>query len=464
MGFNPSAYLATLGWSGPGNGLTETSRKTPITILKKNNTFGIGRERDNSHPWWDDLFNSIALKLDQPKQPVPEQQQPPQQQKQQPVVVVSIPTTAPTSSSSALNLDAIHIAKRNAGRIELYRHFHRGTIIPGTDEPPPPLGRRVRFEEPLPTRWGGSTECNASVHGNKRSDQQHAIDLTDNINISVNDDVVALDEPRSKKRKSKVATDGTRKKKRKTDETTLPIQSKPHDSAAHDSIVVYEEPRSKKKKFKKKRDEADKKRSKKVKAEQSTTQETTHPVQVKSHDSDDHVTLEEPHRKKRKSKRRDEASDSHRKKKNKKAKLISHPAQETTDPVQVKSHDSADRVTLEEPHRKKRKSKRRDEANDSHRKKKSKKVEADEGSSSSLAAQPAENDLIQEEKKKKKKKKRGEDGKSSMQGMSTTSFPSDTYTSPPYKNIASKEAQGRRDRLNAESRDISMENGTEKHR
>jgi hypothetical protein len=88
MGFNPSAYLATLGWSGPGNGLTATSRKTPITILKKNNTFGIGRERDNSHPWWDDLFNSIALKLDQPKQPVPEQQQPPQQQQQQPVVVV----------------------------------------------------------------------------------------------------------------------------------------------------------------------------------------------------------------------------------------------------------------------------------------------------------------------------------------------------------------------------------------
>ncbi|KNZ56347.1 hypothetical protein VP01_2428g2 [Puccinia sorghi] len=97
MGFSASSYLASQGWAGPGTGFTTKSRKKPITLPQKKNLLGIGSDRDTSNPWWDNLFNQVANKLDQPKQ---QQQQ--QQQQQQP-------------------------------QSELYRHFQRGNIIPGTN-------------------------------------------------------------------------------------------------------------------------------------------------------------------------------------------------------------------------------------------------------------------------------------------------------------------------------------------
>lgn len=115
MGFDPTHYLSTHGWKGPGNGLTPSSRAKPITALQKKNHFGIGKERETSHPWWDDLFSQIATKLDKPKQ------------------------ATPPAPASALNLQAIQRAKQNAGKAELYRRFLRGKTIEGTipdDDPP----------------------------------------------------------------------------------------------------------------------------------------------------------------------------------------------------------------------------------------------------------------------------------------------------------------------------------------
>ncbi|KAI7956511.1 hypothetical protein MJO28_003606 [Puccinia striiformis f. sp. tritici] len=122
MGFDPADYLTKQGWSGPGNGFTRTGRSKPITVIKKKNTFeGVGNDRDTSHPWWDDLFKSISIKLDQPKQ---QQQQ------------------SNNNPGSALNIHAIELAKQKAGRVELYRRFLRGATIQGTldkDDIKPPI-------------------------------------------------------------------------------------------------------------------------------------------------------------------------------------------------------------------------------------------------------------------------------------------------------------------------------------
>lgn len=95
MVFSAARYLSSHGWDGPGTGFTNKGRRKPIALPHKKNRLGIGSDRETSNNWWDNLFTQVANKLDQPKQP----QQPPQQQQ----------------------------------RSELYRHFQRGSTIPGTN-------------------------------------------------------------------------------------------------------------------------------------------------------------------------------------------------------------------------------------------------------------------------------------------------------------------------------------------
>jgi hypothetical protein len=62
MPFSPSAYLISQGWEGGSKGLRENSRSKPITVIKKSNQSGIGRDRDEAIPWWGDM-NAILEKI-----------------------------------------------------------------------------------------------------------------------------------------------------------------------------------------------------------------------------------------------------------------------------------------------------------------------------------------------------------------------------------------------------------------
>lgn len=67
MVLNPSDYLTSQGWGGPGKGLTASSRAKPITVLQKKNNFGVGKDRDTSYPWWDDVFSTVLNKIGEPR-------------------------------------------------------------------------------------------------------------------------------------------------------------------------------------------------------------------------------------------------------------------------------------------------------------------------------------------------------------------------------------------------------------
>lgn len=61
--FSPSTYLASQGWSGPGSGLRPDSRAKPVTVIKRKDLLGLGKERDSSFAWWDDVFKAVADKV-----------------------------------------------------------------------------------------------------------------------------------------------------------------------------------------------------------------------------------------------------------------------------------------------------------------------------------------------------------------------------------------------------------------
>jgi len=60
--FSPRGYLESQGWSGPGTGLRKGSRSRPVTVAQKRTLSGIGKDRDTSFNWWEDLYSTVANK------------------------------------------------------------------------------------------------------------------------------------------------------------------------------------------------------------------------------------------------------------------------------------------------------------------------------------------------------------------------------------------------------------------
>ncbi|KAI7964294.1 hypothetical protein MJO29_004721 [Puccinia striiformis f. sp. tritici] len=265
MGFDPADYLTKQGWSGPGNGFTRTGRSKPITVIKKKNTFeGVGKDRDTSHPWWDDLFKSISIKLDQPKQ---QQQQ------------------SNNNPGSALNIHAIELAKQKAGRVELYRRFLRGATIQGTldkDDIKPPIDlvktehqkddgldsshKRKRKRGKLTGADNLDSEdththpsqkiddaCSSSHH---LEEPVHSPSSSSNVIDSLSDTHLTNTEPDSKiKKKRKKDDDDGLTKKKKEKEKSVDMITEPDDNIKKKRKKDDDEDRVDKKKKKKEKKE-----------------------------------------------------------------------------------------------------------------------------------------------------------------------------------------------------------------
>lgn len=65
MSFSPATYLRGLGWGGPGTPLTDApgARSKPVVVAQKKTLAGLGKDRDTSHQWWDDVFKAVADKV-----------------------------------------------------------------------------------------------------------------------------------------------------------------------------------------------------------------------------------------------------------------------------------------------------------------------------------------------------------------------------------------------------------------
>lgn len=60
MVLDASKYLNSYGWKGKGHALGENGLTKPIAVTKKQDTHGLGQDRNESFAWWDNIFNKAA--------------------------------------------------------------------------------------------------------------------------------------------------------------------------------------------------------------------------------------------------------------------------------------------------------------------------------------------------------------------------------------------------------------------
>ena len=53
MPLDGHAFLLSQGWSGSGSGLRKGAISRPVTVTQKKNLAGIGKDRDEAFPFWD---------------------------------------------------------------------------------------------------------------------------------------------------------------------------------------------------------------------------------------------------------------------------------------------------------------------------------------------------------------------------------------------------------------------------
>lgn len=55
MPLDGHSYLVAQGWTGKGSGLREGAISRPLAIPQKRTLAGVGKDRDEAFPFWDQL-------------------------------------------------------------------------------------------------------------------------------------------------------------------------------------------------------------------------------------------------------------------------------------------------------------------------------------------------------------------------------------------------------------------------
>jgi hypothetical protein len=61
MPFDGHSYLVSQGWSGNGSGLRQGAISKPVIIHQKKNLAGLGKDRDEDFPFWDQYVAAFFL-------------------------------------------------------------------------------------------------------------------------------------------------------------------------------------------------------------------------------------------------------------------------------------------------------------------------------------------------------------------------------------------------------------------
>lgn len=54
-----AGFLTSFGWKGKGNGLRQGSASRPLAIPQKRTLSGLGKDRDEAFPFWDQSVSFI---------------------------------------------------------------------------------------------------------------------------------------------------------------------------------------------------------------------------------------------------------------------------------------------------------------------------------------------------------------------------------------------------------------------
>ena len=61
MPLDGHSYLMAQGWEGKGSGLRQGAISNPIIVVQKKTLSGIGKDRDEAFPFWDQwVFQCLA--------------------------------------------------------------------------------------------------------------------------------------------------------------------------------------------------------------------------------------------------------------------------------------------------------------------------------------------------------------------------------------------------------------------
>lgn len=61
MPLDGHSYLVAQGWAGKGSGLREGAISRPLAIPQKRTLAGVGKDRDDAFPFWDQLRSPLIL-------------------------------------------------------------------------------------------------------------------------------------------------------------------------------------------------------------------------------------------------------------------------------------------------------------------------------------------------------------------------------------------------------------------
>jgi hypothetical protein len=59
MPLDANVYLKNRGWQGSGSGLRKGGLSKPLAIPQKRNLGGLGKDRDEAYPFWDQSVHSV---------------------------------------------------------------------------------------------------------------------------------------------------------------------------------------------------------------------------------------------------------------------------------------------------------------------------------------------------------------------------------------------------------------------
>ncbi|KAH8090637.1 hypothetical protein HD553DRAFT_338331 [Filobasidium floriforme] len=114
MPLDTTEYLTSRGWKGKGTALKQGHLSRPIAVVQKKTMSGVGKDRDEAVPFWDNIFASAAQSI---------------------ASGTSTPlgsgasTPIATQSGGPSSMSVMARSKKEFARLKLYASFVRGEVI-----------------------------------------------------------------------------------------------------------------------------------------------------------------------------------------------------------------------------------------------------------------------------------------------------------------------------------------------
>ncbi|KAI9634649.1 uncharacterized protein MKK02DRAFT_37529 [Dioszegia hungarica] len=138
--FDPAEHLSKQGWKGKGTALKTGHLTRPLAVVQKKTLSGVGKDRDEAVPFWDQIFAATAASLSLPSTPLSTSPAPSSPNCTAITPKLADPRTnksgswqtSGTSSSAPRGQGGLSVGvrvSRDMARRGLYSKFFRGAVV-----------------------------------------------------------------------------------------------------------------------------------------------------------------------------------------------------------------------------------------------------------------------------------------------------------------------------------------------